>query len=115
GGARAGEGERPAYRVGRRSTGDGAGAERRLDGDGVLRVVVEERREATELDEAETLQRLALGLAEPHDPPDDHVRLAEGRAFADEIVGQVRRGGEVLGGGPAHPIGPKSERGEHRR
>src|SRR3989442_912172 len=46
-GQRAGEGERPAYRVGRRSTGDGAGAERRLDGDGVLRVVVEERREAT--------------------------------------------------------------------
>src|SRR5262244_3300795 len=84
----AGEGERAAYGVGRGPAGDRAGPQRGVDRDDVPGVVLEEGREATQLDETERVERLTLGLAEPHDPPDHPVRPAKGQAFAHEVVGQ---------------------------
>jgi hypothetical protein len=55
------------------------------------------------------LQRMA------HHPADDLVRLAERQPLADQVVGEIRGGGEVLAGGRAHAVGAERERGQHGR
>ena len=50
-----------------------------------------------------------------HEAGDDAVRLAERHAAAHQLVGDVGRGGELVGGRGGHALAAEGDRPEHRR